>query len=268
MSTAAVKRFFKIIVEYDGTEFHGWQLQPGLRTVQGCLRDALARVSQGDVELVGASRTDRGVHARGQVARGVAVTRVPELKLRAALNGVLPEDVIVRAVEERDESFHPRFQARGKHYRYWVESGGWPSPLRRRWCWHVPDSLNLEAMREEAQALIGEHDFASFAPAREERGTVRCVTELQVSQRAGTGLIAIDVAGDGFLWNQVRTMVGTLVDVGRGRWPQGEVARILAAKNRRAAGPTAPAQGLTLLEVFFDEDAQVRYPGGDDPCAF
>lgn len=259
------KRYFRLVVEYDGTDFHGWQVQPTVRTVQGDLKTALEKVTRNEATIQGASRTDRGVHALGQVARCIIQSRIPEKKLQGALNGVLPADVVVREVEEVAEEFHPRFQARGKHYRYLILASKWGRPMLRRQSWHFYQRLDLDAMNRAAKQFIGEHDFAAFAPAREDRPTVRTIMDMAVtafpeSDPIFAGLISVDVAGDGFLWNQVRTMVGTLVEIGRGRFAADDVEKILASRDRRRAGPTAPAQGLTLMRIFYGEPPVIETP--------
>lgn len=255
MSEAA--RNLKLILEYDGAGFHGWQVQPDLRTVQGCVIAALRRVTRdGAAGVQGASRTDAGVHAYGQVATARASTAMPALKLRAALNGVLDRDVSVRSVRDMPADFHARFDARGKHYRYLIDNRPWPSPLRRRRSWHRHQPLERGAMEAAGLLLVGRHDFAGFAPSREERSTVRTVTAVAVSE-LGDGLLAVDVAGDGFLWNMVRTIVGTLVDVGRGKRTAADVRAALELGDRRRAGPTAPAQGLALVKVYYDEAPKI-----------
>jgi tRNA pseudouridine38-40 synthase len=258
-------RYFKLILEYDGTDFHGWQIQPDQRTVQGHLIEALKTITQSEVTVHGASRTDSGVHAYGQVAKATLQTRIPAIKLRAALNGVLPKDVAVRAAEEVTEDFHPRFHAIGKHYRYLLNNQSCPSPLRRRISWHRHQKLDVFLMNEGAQVLTGCHDFASFTPSRQERKTVRTIMDLAVTAVGSEGcksdgLISVDVTGDGFLWNMVRTIVGTLVELGRGRMSVGQLKDVLAAKDRREAGPTAPPQGLSLVEIFYDRSPKAVNP--------
>lgn len=259
------RRTFRLVVEYDGTDFHGWQVQPTVRTVQGELKGALEKVTGKQGTVQGASRTDRGVHAYGQVARCMIQGGISEKKLHGALNGVLPGDVVVRECAEVDADFHPRFQARGKHYRYLIVARKWPQPMLRRQSWHCSRALDLGAMHEAAQKFIGEHDFAAFAPVGEERGTVRRIMDMAVTPFSGLnsiteGLIAVDVAGNGFLWHQVRTMVGTLVEVGRNRFEVGDIEKIFASRDRRSAGPTAPAQGLALMRVFYHQDPGIERP--------
>lgn len=262
-------RYFKLILEYDGTDFHGWQIQPDQRTVQGTLIEAFKTITRSEVNVQGASRTDSGVHAFGQVARAAIQSKIPALKVRAALNGLLPKDVSVRHVEEVGEEFHPRFNTRGKHYRYLIANGSWPHPLRRRVTWHRHQHLDVERMNEAAQHFVGTHDFAALAPSKEDRSTTRTIHDLIVTrfnphqelaydalqssaESDRDSMISIDVAGDGFLWNMVRTIAGTLVEVGRGVMEPGFIETLLKSGDRRKAGPTAPPQGLSLVRIFYD----------------
>lgn len=264
-------RYLKLILEYDGTDFHGWQIQPDQRTVQGTLIEALETITRSEVTVQGASRTDSGVHAFGQVARALIQSKIPAIKVRAALNGVLPKDVSVRHAEEVGEDFHPRFNTQGKHYRYLISNGAWPRPLRRRVAWHRHQKLDVDRMNEAAQHFIGTHDFAALAPSKEERSTTRTIFELQVTRFQGVqdalgnpqgedSMVSIDVAGDGFLWNMVRTIAGTLVEVGRGQMEPGFIKALLESKDRRQAGPTAPPQGLSLMRIFYDEAPRIVSP--------
>jgi tRNA pseudouridine38-40 synthase len=244
---------FRLTLEYDGAGFEGWQVQPrGRRTVQGTLEEALAQVTGvRGVRLIGAGRTDAGVHAEAQVAGFVLATeRTPE-RLGRALNGVLPEDLAVVACEAAPEGFHARYDARGKLYRYRIWNGAARSPLRAARSHWVASALDLAAMAEAAAALRGRHDFASFQAAGSDvRSTERTLTRLDV-EGAPRGEIDLHVAGDGFLRHMVRILAGTLIDVGRGRTPAAAVAGILAARDRARAGRTAPAGGLTLVRVEY-----------------
>ncbi len=247
-----MRRKLRLTIAYDGTDFHGWQRQPGLRTVQGELEAVVWRVVRHPADVVGASRTDAGVHARGQCAQLVTDSAIPDENLLRAINHRLPADLtIVRITRVRDD-FDAIRSAVGKLYRYRIYNTP-RSPvvdLVQRCTWHVPFRLDIAAMRAAAAGLVGRHDFSSFASAgctRENK--IRSVHE--VSIRLSGPEISIDVAGDGFLYNQVRNMVGTLVEVGRGHWGPGRVAEILAGRDRRLAGPTAPPQGLCLEQVWY-----------------
>jgi tRNA pseudouridine38-40 synthase len=263
---------FKLTLEYDGSSFFGWQVQPDRRTVQGELERAVAQVTQATARVTGASRTDAGVHALGQVASFAAATRLDAPALKKALNAVLPPDVAVVACDEVAAGFHARFDARGKHYTYRILNRQEPSPLERDRSLHVREPLDVAAMNEAAQWVVGEHDFSAFeteASLRrrelEEQGrstesaSVRRIGEVRVAAApfARGSLVTLDVAGTGFLYNMVRSLAGTLVQVGRGQRPPNDVREILASRRRARAGPTAPPRGLFLVKVFYDEEAKL-----------
>lgn len=260
-------RHIRLVVEYDGTELCGWQRQANGPTVQGHLEAALARLLGHDVAVVGASRTDAGVHARGQVASFRTERPIPLHGVRRGLNSLLPEAIAVASAGEAADDFHPRFSATGKHYRYLVATRDERSPRWRTRAWHHPGALDLAAMRQAAEALIGEHDFAAFRAAGcTARTTVRKIEQIAIaatvepgdpggSEAAATSepwLVAVDVRGNAFLRNMVRILVGTLVEVGKGRRPIGQVTEILATRDRTRAGITAPAHGLELVSVSYD----------------
>jgi tRNA pseudouridine38-40 synthase len=243
---------FRLVLEYDGTDFAGWQVQAGdLRTVQGCLEAAVAQVTGQTARVTGSGRTDAGVHARGQVANVSLETRFDAAGLLRALNGVLPRDLAVVDAAVVPAGFDARRDARSKLYVYSIWNAAHASPLRSRThCW-VPQELDLAAMSESARACTGRHDFTSFQTAGSDvQTTVRTVSRLTVSGES-RGDIAIEVEGDGFLRHMVRNLAGTLIEVGRGRRSPDSMAAILAARDRRRAGPTAPARGLTLIRVCY-----------------
>ncbi len=247
---------FKLTLEYDGTDFAGWQSQPpGCRTVQATLEAVLARFGGRRVPVVGAGRTDAGVHAEGQVASFVLATRLVPGQLKRALNAQLPRDLAVVDVEGAPEGFHARYDACGKVYRYDVWNAPAPSPLRARRALHVPGALDVEAMAAAAAAFEGSHDFSSLRAAGSRvRDPVRTLHRVAVGGVAG-GALRVEVAGTGFLRHMVRNLVGTLLEVGRGARAAGTVPALLAAADRRAAGPTAPAHGLTLVRVEYGPPA-------------
>ena len=242
----------KLILEYDGTEFAGWQAQAGgCRTVQGVLEAAIERVCGERVRIVGAGRSDAGVHAEGQVASLSLGTRLLPGKLERALNAVLPDDLVVVGLEPMPSGFDARRDAVSKLYRYAIWNGARRSALRARSFHTVPIPLDVAAMREAAGALEGTHDFACFQSAGTSVAT-RVRTLLRVAVIGAPGAeIAIEVQGTGFLRHMVRALVGTLVEVGRGKRPAASMAALLAARNRGEAGPTAPARGLTLVRVDY-----------------
>ena len=262
-AAAVVMRTHKLTVAYDGTEYVGWQRQAAGVSIQGCLEAALRDIEGAPVAVVGAGRTDAGVHAVGQVAGVRLEAGIDPGTLARALNAKLPADIRVVASEAAPDTFHARFDAVAKSYRYRLAHGPVMSPFLRRYAWHVREPLDVEAMTEAGRMLVGEHDFAAFQAAGSSvRTTVRTLFDLTVRRvspgaRAETGggavSTVIEVSGSGFLRHMVRTIVGTLVEVGRGRWGPAEVEQVLGGADRSAAGPTAPARGLFLTAV--------RYPG-------
>ena len=261
---------FKITVAYDGTDFVGWQRQASGVSVQGLLEDALRELDGRDVAVAGAGRTDAGVHALGQVA-GFSLARSIEADaVLRALNARLPDSVRVLAADDAADTFHPRFDARAKRYRYRIWNGLIGSPFERRYAWHIQERLDVEAMDAAARMVEGRHDFAAFqASGGATRTTVR---EIFVSRIADCGLrigpapesaiesairdpksaiLVYEVTGAGFLRHMVRAIVGTLVEVGRGRHRPEWIADVIASADRAAAGPTAPANGLFLVAVDY-----------------
>ena len=247
-------RHIRLVVEYDGTGLCGWQRQANGPTVQGHLEAALARLLQHEVAVAGASRTDAGVHARGQVASFRTERPIPLHGVRRGLNSMLPDEIAVVEATEVGDDFHPRFSATGKHYRYLVHTRNERSPRWRARAWHHPEPLDVAAMREAATSLIGEHDFSAFRAAGcTAKSTIRRIDEVTVSSLAEEpAVLAIDVRGNAFLRNMVRILAGTLVEVGERRRPVGQLAEILAGKDRTRAGITAPAHGLELVAVRYD----------------
>ena len=248
-------RHIRLVVEYDGTALCGWQRQANGPTVQGHLEAALGQLLAHEVAVVGASRTDAGVHARGQVASVHTERAIPLHGVRRGLNSLLPPAIAVADAVEVPDDFHPRFSATGKHYRYLVLTRSERSPRWRDRAWHRPGVLDLAAMRQAATALIGEHDFAAFRAAGcTAQRTVRRIEDIAIgAAEAGEPvLVAFDVRGNAFLRNMVRIVVGTLVEVGAGRRPVEQVAEILASRDRTRAGITAPPQGLELMSVRYD----------------
>jgi tRNA pseudouridine38-40 synthase len=245
---------FRLILEYDGTDFEGWQVQgAGHRTVQGLVVAALEALASGPVSLTGSGRTDAGVHAEAQVANARLETRLDALALRDALNATLPEDIAVRAVDRVVDDFDARRDAISKRYRYTIWNHPLRSPLRARCSWWVREPLDVAAASKAATQLVGEHDFASFQAAGSSVQTsVRRLLAAEVSGRSGEA-IYLDFEGQGFLRYMVRNLVGTLVEVGRGRRSPGAIPEILAARDRAAAAATAPAQGLTLVGVHYPD---------------
>jgi tRNA pseudouridine38-40 synthase len=241
---------FKITLEYDGTNYHGWQVQPNLPTIQSALETAISRVAQHKASVTGAGRTDAGVHALGQVAHFTTTARLSAEEWQRALNGLLPPDIAVQALEEVPDTFHARFSAKSKLYRYRIFARVQRSALSRSKILHYPYPLDLDAMEAAARSLVGTHDFTSFQGSPTDNENPVCtITKLTVD-RFGDEVI-FEVEGNRFLKQMVRAIVGTLLEVGRGKLQAGAVAGILAAKDRTKAGPTAPAHGLYLVRVDY-----------------
>lgn len=253
-------RTLKIALSYDGTRFVGWQRQAEGESVQGLLEGALARLDGGPVDVHGAGRTDAGVHALGQVASACVSFAHDTGTVARALNGQLPPDVRVLAVEDVAPSFHARYSARRKTYRYQIAQTPVASPFARAFAWHVPEPLDIDAMEEAAAALVGRHDFAAFQSAGSAPATtVRTISRSGWRQDGAAAapadaapLLLYEVCGDGFLRHMVRSVVGTLVDIGRGWRPASSMAELLDGGTRAEAGPTAPAHGLFLVQVEYD----------------
>jgi tRNA pseudouridine38-40 synthase len=251
---------FQLTLEYDGSGFAGWQVQAGgVRTLQGELEAAILRVTKQRVRVHGASRTDAGVHAEGQVANVRLETALDARALARALNALLPLDVAVVSAAPAPEDFHARHHARGKLYRYQIWNGRRPSPLRAARAWWVKPALDAAAMREGAAHLLGSHDFASFqAVGSEVETTIRTLRRCDVmstpvpGEPDARGELAIEVEGSGFLRHMVRILAGTLVQVGAGRRDPVSLCAVLAARERARAGATAPPQGLTLVRVSYE----------------
>jgi tRNA pseudouridine38-40 synthase len=265
-------RWLKLTVAYDGRAYAGWQVQPDKPTVQGTFQATWQKLTLETVNVTAAGRTDAGVHALGQVVGVFTNTRLTNADLLRGLNALLPEDIAVVAVEDAPEHFHATYDAVGKRYRYVIYNARTPSVFDRHYAWHNPHALDAAAMHLAAQGLVGRHDFSAFETAGSERPhSIRTIHELTVGRAAQRDellrgvqlavsdvpfyprldLVMVEVAGDGFLYNMVRTIVGTLVEVGRGNrdvsWP----AEVLATRDRRCAGQTAPPQGLFLVGVDY-----------------
>src|SRR5436190_12829140 len=244
-------RNIKLTVSYDGTDFNGWQTQPGYRTVQETLEKALAELTgEPRIRANASGRTDAGVHAVGQVVNFYSTTQLPCETLVRAINAHLPADVVVREAADVPQAFDANHDAVRKLYRYVIHDGPVPSPFLRRYCCPSRHKLDAAAMARAAVVLKGRHDFRCFETEWPNRASsVRTITHLAIN-RAGE-YIWLDVEADGFLYNMVRAIAGTLMNVGRGYWPPSQVAEILAAGDRTLAGPTAPAQGLFLVRVTY-----------------
>ena len=246
-------RTFKLTIAYDGTSYAGWQRQAKVDTVQDRLERALGEIERRAVIVHGAGRTDAGVHARGQVASFKLEHPIETGALWRALNAKLPDDIRVMQVETAPKSFHARYQACRKSYRYRIDVGPVADPMECRFTWFVPESLDLAMMSRAGAVLVGRHDFAAFQTAASDadgRSTVRTVLELRVRPESEQ-IVAVDITGEGFLRYMVRSITGTLVEIGLGRRPIVDMPDILASRTRARAGVTAPPQGLCLMSVDY-----------------
>jgi tRNA pseudouridine38-40 synthase len=245
-------RNIKLTICYDGTDFRGWQRQPGHRTVQEVLEAAIERLTGAHSRTTACSRTDAGVHARGQVVHFFTACRLPLSVIVRALNALMPRDVRVLDAVEMPQSFHSTLDAISKRYRYQIDNQTYADPFLLRTSWHVLHRLDVAAMRRAGGALVGRHDFRSFETEWPNRtSSVRTILDLTVSR--ADNLVSIEVEADGFLYNMVRAIAGTLMLVGTGKRPEGWVGDVLRAGTRTEAGPTAPPQGLFLLVVRYPE---------------
>lgn len=252
-----------LTIEYDGTHFYGWQRQPDVRTVQGEIEKVLSIICARKIEIDGVSRTDAGVHALDQKASFSADFAIPVEKLAEVANNLLdggkrparqPSDVRIIRAEEVKPGFHARYDSCGKTYRYLINNSPEPDIFMRNRCYHVQQPLDIEAMREAADFVIGTHDFACFQAAggNERQTTVRTVYDLKICGSSGD-YVNMEITGDGFLYNMVRIIAGTLVDVGLGKIPASAVGDIVEARDRTKAGHTAPARGLYLAKVYYEQ---------------
>ncbi|HWP49090.1 MAG TPA: tRNA pseudouridine(38-40) synthase TruA [Candidatus Limnocylindrales bacterium] len=240
----------RLKLQYDGTCYHGWQAQRNVRTVQGELIAAIKKMTGEEVDLVGASRTDKGVHALGQVANFHTTRPLPALAFLKGLNSLTSDDILILEAEVVPEDFNIRFDAKSKIYVYQILNARTPSIYHRRFCWFLRDRLDIEAMREAAKYLEGQHDFKSFQASSPDSGsTIRTIYNIRITQRRD--FIWIFIKANAFLYKMVRNIVGTLVEIGQKKREIQEMSKILAARDRKAAGITAPAQGLFLARVYY-----------------
>ena len=243
-------RRVKLIVAYDGTDYCGWQIQPNGITVEEVLNRALSRLTGEEIRVIGASRTDAGVHARGNIAALDTASTIPAERFAYAVNPLLPEDIVVVKSEEVPQDWHPRYQNSVKTYEYRILNREMPDPLKRKYTWHVSFPLDIDKMREAAEHLKGQHDFRSFCSVHTAvKSTVRTIYTLDIV-KSGDEII-IRISGNGFLYNMVRIIAGTLAEVGRGFRTPEDVRDLLTAKEREQAGATAPPQGLTLIRIEY-----------------
>lgn len=247
-----MKKRIKLTIAYDGTNYCGWQIQPNGITVEEVINKALSKLTGETILVIGASRTDSGVHALGNVAVFDTKTTIPPEKIAIALNQKLPDDIVIVRSEEVAADFHPRYQNCSKTYEYHIINTRIPIPTQRLTNYFVSYPLDVEKMREAASYLVGEHDFASFCNVRTDvENTIRTIECLNITKIGNQ--ITIRITGNGFLYNMVRIIVGTLIRVGRGYYKPEMVKTILEAKDRKKAGVTAPPHGLMLMEICYKE---------------
>ena len=240
----------KLTLEYDGTNYYGWQKQKGMKTIQGEIEEALLIVTKEKCEVTGSTRPDAGVHAKWLVANFKTNSTVPPERFREALNIKLPNDIVVVKSEKVEDDFHARYYAKGKTYEYYILNDNVPSALMRNQVYHYKYPLNIKSMREGAKYFIGTHDFSAFkTQGSSVKGTVRTIFDVKVEKI--DKIIKISVSGDGFLYNMVRIIVGTLINVGREKIEANYISEIIAKKDRKLAGDCVPPNGLLLKEVYY-----------------
>ena len=249
-------RKIKLLLEYEGTRYSGWQLQPKQVSIQGILEDKLHKITKKKTRVIGSGRTDSGVHAEGQVAHFQTNSTMKSREILKALNSLLPPDIVVKKVEEAQLDFHAQFSASRKTYRYTILNRDYPSALQSRVAHYIAiPTLNVTAMRKAARYLVGRKDFKSFQAAGcTAKTTVREIHRLSIAKK--DDFIRITVEGSGFLKYMVRIIVGTLIEIGWGKWPPERMRTIQRSKNRLLAGPTAPSRGLCLVKVVYSKKSQ------------
>lgn len=254
-------RNIKLTIEYDGTNYHGWQSQDNALTIQDVVKKAIHTLTGEECVLTGASRTDGGVHALGQVANFLTNSKIPADKFSFALNTLLPDDIVIKKSEEVDMDFHSRFSSRGKKYKYLIYNSRKPSALLRNRAALVHLPLDVEAMKKSLTYFLGTHDFSAFrASGSDIKTSVRTITGISLNEISsmiagdgenGSKLLELEISGDGFLYNMVRIIAGTLIYVGSGKLKSDDIPSIIESRDRSRAGKTAPAHGLYLVEVYY-----------------
>ncbi|HIU51289.1 MAG TPA: tRNA pseudouridine(38-40) synthase TruA [Candidatus Merdicola faecigallinarum] len=243
----------KLTIEYDGKDFGGWQKQPNKLNIQGNIERAIYEITGEEVELIGSGRTDAGVHSLGQVANFKTSTKIPVSKLAVAINSRLKKSIVIKKAEEVEEKFHSRYHCKRKTYRYIINNSKEGSAIYRYLEYHVPYKLNIEMMQKAAKFFEGEHDFTGFkASGTSSKSSIRTIYQAEVKQKGER--IYIELTGNGFLYNMVRIIAGTLVEVGLEKIKPEEIPDIIKSKNRQKAGKTLPAHGLYLVCVDYEEE--------------
>ncbi|MBI4706482.1 MAG: tRNA pseudouridine(38-40) synthase TruA [Candidatus Omnitrophica bacterium] len=254
------KRNLKLQIEYDGSQYSGWQIQNHQRspearrrtkkTIQQVLEKTLQEILQQKIKVIVSGRTDAGVHALAQVVNFYTISKIPLERLQLAVNSLLPHDIVVTKIEDVPESFHSRFSAKSKIYRYIILNRKYSSALLKNTVFFFPHTLNVGLMQKEARVLLGRHDFKCFQTSeKKEKNTVRIIKKISI--RKNKDFINIEIEANGFLYNMVRNIVGTLIEIGRGKLPPNSMKKILVSKNRIYAGPIVPSQGLCLIKVKY-----------------
>ena len=245
-------RNIKLVIEYDGKDFNGWQKQPNKLNIQGEIENVIANITKEEVELIASGRTDAGVHALGQVANFKTNSQIPIEKFPIAINSQIKNSIRIKSAEEVDERFHSRFNCKRKTYRYVIDNSKYGSAIYRNLSYHVPTKLNVEKMKKAIKYFEGEHDFKAFkSSGTSSKSSVRTIYKAIINEKNEN--IIIELTGNGFLYNMVRIIVGTLVEVGLGKIEPKEIPDIIESKDRQRAGKTLPPQGLFLLEVEYDK---------------
>lgn len=243
----------KLTIEYDGTNYAGWQKQPNAMTVQEQIEQGLKRLTGETILTTGAGRTDAGVHARGQVVNFQTESTIPPERMHLALNTVLPEDIRCVCSQAVDQSFHARYDAKGKRYRYTIINQPIAPAINRHYLYHVPHQLDINLMKDSAKLFIGTHDFKAFSSVGGSAKTsVRTIYKADVIHKPMDNIIEIRVEGNGFLYNMVRIIVGTIIEIGKGNKPKTVIADMIESGNRQLGGPTTPAHGLCMEKVFYN----------------
>ncbi len=240
---------FKLIIEYDGTHYSGWQIQPHQKTIQQEIERRLSKILNEKIKINGSGRTDAGVHALGQVASFKTTSIIKPPIIKKALNSLLDKDIRIKSVSKVDKDFHARFSAKKKTYRYQISLTE-PGVFERYYYNYIPYKLNLPLMKKEAKDLLGKHDFKCFeASGRRAKDTVRIISKANFTKKGNKLYFTIE--GNGFLYNMVRNIIGTLIEIGRGKFPKGTIKELIKTKDRNKAGPTAKACGLVLVRVGY-----------------
>ena len=248
-----MEKKFKLVIEYDGTAYHGWQRQKSDRSIQAEIEKALTVMTRQAITLSASGRTDAGVHALGQVAHFACETAIEPADFRRGLNSLLPDDIVIKTCKSVPDAFHARYDAKRKTYRYRILNRAVPTAVDRRYVWHLRKELQIEAMRAVVRHLVGRHDFKAFEGTGSPRtSTVRTILRADLKKETD-GYLIFEIEGDGFLRYMVRNIVGTLVEVGRGKITPEGFRAVLESKDREQAGATAPPQGLFLVAVDYKD---------------